>query len=141
MNCYILAAFRQGGQEVVNPEFDGHWHDLIVRCQPCKLQFDNVVRVETLEEDQRYIIEHKLRGQGLGMRANVRANISGRTSTRSSFQSSLAEYADVPEELFQAMVDHYKEDYQVYGYHFKRSFNGNVTASCSSGLNNGQPCC
>jgi chondroitin 4-sulfotransferase 11 len=40
-----------------NAELDMHWTPIIKFCTPCQVKFDMILKFETLDEDQRYLIE------------------------------------------------------------------------------------
>lgn len=48
------------------PKTDMHWVPITEFCTPCQIKFDIIAKFETLDEDQRYLIE----------RANLRKHIS-----------------------------------------------------------------
>lgn len=48
---YLLAEFRSGH------DLDMHWTPITNFCTPCQVRFDVIAKFETLEEDQKYLIE------------------------------------------------------------------------------------
>ena len=123
----------------MKPKDFGHWHTLMSRCQPCRLSYDHVARVESMDQDARYIVHHKMRGRGAYLEKKIKLS-KGKTPS-SDFKNTHKEYSTIPADLFDDMLERYQEDMDVYGYNFTRSANATVTATCSAGLNNGQPCC
>ena len=134
--------FSLGGKDLLHPTDGGHWHTLMSRCQPCRIRYDHVARVESMEQDVHYIVHNKLRGRGATVKRNVHGETTAKSTTNSSsFVTRHEEYVSISGRVFDAIRKRYSEDMDVYGYNFTRSANGHVTATCSAGLNDGQTCC
>ena len=78
-------------------------------------------------------------GRGLDMKTNLwRKQVKG---TYPYFGRLLSEYKNIPEQLFKNITEHYKRDFEVYGYGFKWNVDGSVLTECNAAENNGDKCC
>ena len=131
--------FRDGGQDIYSKEDGGHWHNLLIRSQPCKVNYDYIVRTETNQLDAPFIVNHKLRGRGLNLKTKSRREqVAGEYS---NFGRRISEYSSIPDDLFYKIIDRYKNDFLVYGYNFTRLADGSVLTECNCDENGGKTCC
>ena len=136
---YLFAFFcSNGGQDIFGTD-GGHWHNLLERCQPCLINYDYVVRTETMRHDAPYIVNHKMIGRGLQLKTKARRKaVSGE---RSDFGRIIQEYRQIPEDLFQKIAKRYEHDMYVYGYNYTVLPDGQIVTECSSGQYAGNCCC
>ena len=107
----------------------------MVRCQPCTVDYDFLVQTETQAMDARHIVNHKMIGRGLDMKTNSwRKQLNG---TYPFFGRLLSEYQNIPQQLFKNITEHYKRDFEVYGYGFKQNADGSVLTQWKAAENNG----
>ena len=135
---FTCCCSRDGGEDLYDKD-GGHWHDLMVRCQPCTVDYDFILRTETQYMDAPYIVNHKMKSRGLQMKTKSwREEVNG---TFPYFGRKLKEYESIPDDLFHDIVKHYEKDFEVYGYGFHRTGGGAIVTNCTAAENNGERCC
>jgi hypothetical protein len=115
--------FEQFLRYILDGEKDGHWAGYGNRCFPCQLDYQYVMRTESMERDLGFIIDKKLAGKGHRVKEN-----HYRPATRS--RRYLAEYANVPTRLVDEIERKYRSDMALFGYNVVTHRNGSVTADC-----------
>ena len=125
----LMKFIRDGGQ-------DGHWEGPYEKlCQPCSIDYDYIVKLETHDQDASYIVNKKLSGRGISTKGNSRRDPA------KSFTETLPEYNTLDPQLFQVTVDHYHRDLEQFGYEFVQE-KGTVKASCGQKSHRlGNRCC
>ncbi|ELU10071.1 hypothetical protein CAPTEDRAFT_93264 [Capitella teleta] len=120
--------------ELNDPQFhDDHWKPMHDICQPCFMNYDYMVRVETLNRDAKHILE-KLE---LDM-ANFPHFNSNRESI-SQLTKDLPIYNDLTDNLKNILQNYYKRDMDLFGYQWNNSTN---LASCDNyDSSEGGTCC
>ena len=117
-----------------------HWEPIYNICQPCLINYDLVLKTETLDRDNDRIIKRRLKPYHRGER--TAANVQGGKCPMETLLSEgkkMEIYKSVKDVDFQSLVEKYKSDLEFFGYSFKRN-NGSVDTLCSlDDQNNG--CC
>ena len=97
------------------------------KCQPCKIKYDYIGKVETFDHDMANIIERQFpakRGK------NTRLNVAGTHEHTQRFCKRLKAYEDVPKKLFNNTVNYYASDFVNYGYIWHWT-NGSFVVQCN----------
>ena len=129
--------FQEMIQYILAGHQNAHWDGPYSRtCQPCRINFDAIVKLETFNSDVAPIINNKLKGRSIGTVVNKH----GKTSWDKQFVKVLSEYKNVSKADFENTVKKYMDDFIQYGYGFQRMEDGNVKASCYLG-NGTHSCC
>ncbi|XP_071516745.1 carbohydrate sulfotransferase 11-like [Panulirus ornatus] len=102
-------AWQTGGAHHVNM----HWRPYWITCAPCHINYDLIARVETLDEDQEFIIR-ELDLQDVLM--NVHAHASSFDLYNRTSEATKIYYGQVPLSLLQDVVRLYQYDFDIYGY-------------------------
>ena len=116
-----------------------HWRSYTTDCNPCALNFDYILRVETMEHDAPYILS--IMNQAKDFLHSHKSNVR-RQATNVSENIVSPKYL----ELFESIdLDHtkwlqrkYKLDFEQYGYFF--NYNKKL-ATCQVTLPSGEVCC
>jgi len=121
---------------------DGHFIPYSRRCLPCAMDYDLIIKFETLEEDSRYLIDQCGLSEQLDVRHENRAPSGPRTkqgfknkskkvkkgeedpkdSNGSSFQS-LDFFKDIPVSKIKRLYEHYRHDFEIFDYSADEYFN------------------
>jgi hypothetical protein len=89
-----------------------HWEPVFKFCTPCQLNFTHIVKMETFDRDQIYILEKaEIRNLTGGVHKD-NVGKGGQTSTNLT-QHFLQELSP---KLYQCLVDIYKVDFDLFGY-------------------------
>ncbi|XP_045613691.2 carbohydrate sulfotransferase 11 isoform X2 [Procambarus clarkii] len=106
----LLSAYRRSkGMKNINM----HWRPYWLTCAPCHLTYDVISQVETLDQDQEYVIRE------LGLQDKL-FNLHSHSSNFDVFNGTSAAtrhyYSTVPLALLQELVQYYKYDFDLFGY-------------------------
>nr|XP_045613690.1 carbohydrate sulfotransferase 10-like isoform X1 [Procambarus clarkii] len=105
----VRRAWRSKGMKNINM----HWRPYWLTCAPCHLTYDVISQVETLDQDQEYVIRE------LGLQDKL-FNLHSHSSNFDVFNGTSAAtrhyYSTVPLALLQELVQYYKYDFDLFGY-------------------------
>ena len=148
-------AVRKAGKGVKFEEFvrilkepntnNPHWEPVVNLCQPCLVNYDYIVKTETMDEDNEPIInEHLLPyRRGLHTADNVVAGGPRQTSLTSKGRE-IEEYQGLSEEDLKFVEDRFEQDLRYFGYSWKtensNSGTGPLFSSCTHGAHD-KICC
>lgn len=127
-----LKKMESGSSNII---IDGHFMPYTRRCIPCAIDYDVIIKFETIEEDSQYLIEqchldNKLKvihenaaptgartDQGQKNKSKkVKAGKSLPDKSASSSAQSLKFYQDIDSAKLQQLYDHYLLDFEIFGY-------------------------
>ena len=125
-------------EKVQRSEFynNRHWLPITQVCQPCSVNYDYIVRLETANHDSVPILELFHINDTLPHK-----NDGKRTMSQEQLgigQSFLSEYANIPHDIMKNVFDRYALDFALYGYKYEDVKN---ELSCSIRLDDGETCC
>jgi len=132
---FILAEldkWEAGEQKVL---IDGHFIPYSSRCKPCSMNYDVIIKFETLDEDSRYLIEQC----GLDDRIKVRHENQSPTGPETAqgyknkskkvkkgeekakkgitdTKTALDYFTDIPTSKIKRLYQHYRHDFEIFGY-------------------------
>lgn len=86
-----------------------HWTPITSFCTPCQLKFDVIMRFETLEEDQRYLINKV----GLGSVIKPEHMNTGKGNTN---QHLMNQYAELTKSQVRGLYEFFKYDFELFDY-------------------------
>ncbi|XP_072763609.1 carbohydrate sulfotransferase 14 isoform X2 [Anoplolepis gracilipes] len=101
---------------IVNEKyFDEHWAPYYRTCEPCALHYDYILKVETLDRDQNFLIQDaKLSDYLYDVRHPGNINPHGATTRK-----MLDEYiTEIPRSLLDQIYKIYENDYKLFNYSF-----------------------
>ena len=103
---YIIATRKQGGV------FDVHWKPLTLLVQPCQLHYNFIGKLETINDDSKYIFQHFYHDMSLIF---PRQNTGD--SRKYKHAKSIQEYYDeLTSQELADVIDIYKDDFTIFGY-------------------------
>lgn len=122
-----------------------HWNSFALMCNPCAINFDAIIRLETMQHDQKYFLNHLNQTEEMFSRHTVLRRCDMQSSQALQKHCSdwtkrkLPEYKDVSMDTKQRLVtDFYRYDLEMFGYSFNYSAH---EADCLLTTNSGQQCC
>lgn len=96
-----------------NDHVNNHWQPFWVACKPCDLDYDVIAHVETLAEDQEFVIR-ELGLQDLLRPAHTHASrFDGYNDTSEAAESY---FRKVPLELIESLAKLLRPDFEMFGY-------------------------
>lgn len=102
---FILDTFEETGT------MDMHWSPAYSFCNVCQMNFTMIVKFETFERDQAYLLE-KAGLQNAVQTLKMNAAKDGENS-----RTVMSKYVEqLPSELLEKICDFYKYDFQIFGY-------------------------
>ena len=126
-----------------------HWDAAFDVCQPCHINYDYIVKAETMDEDNELIIKKHLgpyhRGIGTGKNIHFRAaDVKQRAEMLTSHGRLLTHFASLNQTDIEYLVKRFQHDFRYFGYS-SAVFNDNSSAgvvynSCTHGALNRQCC-
>lgn len=99
---------------IVNEKhFDEHWAPYYLTCEPCAIQYDYVLKFETLDRDQKFFMQDADLSRYL-YEKNYPRNINPYGATT---REILAEYIkEIPQLLLDKIYKIYKNDFELFDY-------------------------
>lgn len=89
---------------------DMHWTPITNFCTPCQVKFDVILKFETLEEDQRYLIEKA----GLGNVIKPEHKNSGKG--KNTNEQLMNQYAQLTKSQVRGLHEVFKYDFELFDY-------------------------
>ena len=120
-----------------------HWESIYNLCQPCFVQYDQVVKTETMDEDNFGIITKYLpHKRSIGFAGNVVAG-GRQMSSMTTHGRKLEAYSGLNLTDMNYIHDRYKNDLEYFGYSYSMQPNENNFTLYSSCVNSfgGSMCC
>jgi len=95
--------------------FDEHWMPYYRTCDPCAIQYDYILKFETLKRDQAFLIQDINLNEYL-YDSNYLRNINPYGATT---KETLHEYIkEIPRSLLKEIYKIYENDYKLFNYSF-----------------------
>ncbi|XP_050690155.1 carbohydrate sulfotransferase 12-like [Eriocheir sinensis] len=88
-----------------------HWTTYTDTCDPCRMKFDYILRLETVQEEMQHLFSGVL-----GFLDEVSFPVKHRSYGHVLAQSDREYYANVSSELMDRLLDIYKHDFAIFGY-------------------------
>lgn len=102
---YLIDLHRAG------KEFDMHWTPINGFCTPCQVHFDIIMKFETLEEDQNYLIH------GRKLERWIRPQWKNPSKGRSKTKSLVREYySQLSTQQIYQLHEIYRYDFSLFNY-------------------------
>ncbi|XP_050711777.1 carbohydrate sulfotransferase 13-like isoform X1 [Eriocheir sinensis] len=102
---------KKGGKK--NRQVNNHWRPFWIACEPCHLDYDVIAHVETLAEDQEFVI----RELGLQDRLRpARTHASKFDGYNDTSTASEAYFRKVPLKLMESLAELLRPDFDMFGY-------------------------
>ncbi|ELU13124.1 hypothetical protein CAPTEDRAFT_119661 [Capitella teleta] len=112
---------------------DSHWRQMYQVCQPCAIQYDYMVRVETMQFDSNHIL------QKLNLTEENFPQLNHHRSTSGyKLEKDLPDFSSVPSDVMDTLHKLYQTDLDMFGYSFDKS---TFTAKCDGFEANDHHCC
>jgi len=132
---FVIDELKKMEAGVSKVMIDGHFMPFSRRCVPCAINYDVIIKFETLEEDSKYLIEQCSLDDRLTVAHENPAPTGARTeqgqknkskkvktgkalpdkSSSSSFQS-LDFFKDIPNSKIKQLYEHYRHDFEIFDY-------------------------
>ena len=101
-------------------EFDinGHWRPYASSCSYCEIKYDVIGRLESYEEDFRYVMEKsKLQSLDSDLRENSDPSKPKKDSMKDSIrESTKALFKNIPKEMIRKLVSMFQMDFEMFDY-------------------------
>ena len=121
-----------------------HWDSLIDLCQPCAIKYDRILKTETLDHDNVFLIDDYMKpyGRGIGTKGNSVAG-GPQIMSLSPLGRRLEIYGNLSFNYITVLQKMYRIDMDYFGYSWRFSdWNGTYSyrSSCVNGSLN-RTCC
>ena len=109
---------------------DMHWNTFDHICQPCRIGYDKIIKLESQQVDSYEIITQRLNSQGLETTGNrlgkgaQSTNMGGRV---------LREYNGLSQAEMDFLLHEFSLDMKRFGYGWERANSGDIIAKCENG--------
>ena len=148
-------AVRKAGKGVKFEEFvrilkepnthNPHWEPIVNLCQPCIVNYDYIVKTETMDEDNEPIINEHLLPYRRGLHTAEYVVAGGpQQSSLTNQGRKIQEYERLSEEDLKFVKDRFEQDLRYFGYTWKtENYNsgaGPLFTSCTHGAKD-KACC
>lgn len=119
---------------------DAHLKPLSVRCQPCVIPYDVVLKLETAESDQAFFVNTLLQSgtHHDALHKNAKMYLSEAKALENGFSRGLAAYDAIPLATVESIMQYYKLDFNLFGYDTVLERGQPVSLRCHSG---NKQCC
>ncbi|XP_069681691.1 carbohydrate sulfotransferase 11-like isoform X2 [Periplaneta americana] len=101
---YLVDVQRRGDP------FDMHWTPITHFCTPCQVDFDIIMKFETLQEDQNYLIHHA------GLQEIIQPEWKNPAKGRTTSELVSSYYSQLTTEQILQLYDIYRYDFELFGY-------------------------
>ncbi|CAG0898933.1 unnamed protein product [Cyprideis torosa] len=89
-------------------QYNEHWMPTYVKCRPCSVNYEFIMKLETIQEDVEYVMKA------------VGANVTGferlNQRTSDSMETTRKYFERLPEEKIEQLYENYKFDFELFGY-------------------------
>jgi len=121
-----------GGEKIL---IDGHFMPYSSRCKPCSMNYDVIIKFETLEEDSQYLIEQCGLDDRIGVLHENQAPTGPETKQGfknkskkvkkgeekakkaiTNTKTALDFFRDIPTSKIRRLYQHYRHDFEIFGY-------------------------
>ena len=96
-------------------QFNRHWMPLTLLLQPCQMRFDFIGKLETIGSDSSYIFQNLFRDSSLTL-PRLNAADKKKKASRTYTKSIQEYYNELTAQELVAVIDVYKDDFEVFGY-------------------------
>ena len=95
--------------------FNVHWRPLISHLHPCQIHYDFIGKMETIQNDTRYIFKHFFHNPSLSL---PRRNMASKAHEESQqYKKSAKEYyAELTPKELEDIISVYSDDFEIFGY-------------------------
>lgn len=90
---------------------DEHWQTFTEMCDPCRVKFDYILKLETIQEE----LQHLFCGV-LGFQGEASFPVLHRSLAHTLTRSDRDHYAKVSTELMRRVLDIYRHDFAIFDY-------------------------
>ncbi|XP_011635352.1 carbohydrate sulfotransferase 11-like [Pogonomyrmex barbatus] len=95
--------------------FDEHWMPYYRFCKPCTIHYNYILKFETLDRDQNFLIQDMNLNKYLHEKNNVQNMNPRGTTTRQVLDNYIK---DIPQSLLHEIYKIYENDYKLFDYSF-----------------------
>ena len=88
-----------------NQRMDRHWEPYYHHCLPCATKFDYIIKMETMREDTKNMLQGVFKNTTLQLPAFNMFN-----------HTSIETFNSIPEKYMSAIWEVYKKDFELFGY-------------------------
>ena len=114
-----------------------HWNSYAFRCDPCHINYDYIIRLETLTTDsQLFLGDVYPEVSALPTSNSYRIAQSNKTSNDQS--KTLKEFSELRTSTFNKITDKFQGELQLFGYKFNAQ---TQEAICAMSINASYTCC
>lgn len=98
-------------------DLDMHWTPITNFCTPCQVRFDVILKFETLDEDQRYLIEKA------GLTGVIKAEHRNMGKGKNTQELLTSYYAQLTKSQVKGLYQIFKHDFEIFDYSPNEYFN------------------
>ena len=114
-----------------------HWNSYAFRCDPCHINYDYIIRLETLSTDTHMFLGDVYPEVSALPTSN--AHRLAQSNKRTNDQSkTLKEFSELKSSTFFKITDKYQNELKLFGYKFNQQTQETV---CAMNINNSYTCC
>jgi len=95
---------------VLKNYWDGHFISYVLGCQPCNVDYDYVIKFETLEQDMEYL------KRKLSISDYHRKAVFPRKKFKTNYDIVAKTFQTIPSKLALKLYAKYKQDFELFGY-------------------------
>ena len=99
---------------------DRHWQRLDGVCQPCRIKYDHMLRLDTGFSDVRYFVEdilnEKLPETSELLQRNSRGSFDEQIMAENNYERVYKEFANLSVEAFSKVASYYEKSSRMFGY-------------------------
>ena len=102
-------------------EFNEHWQLINKLCSPCKMKYNYIGKMETLEDDAEAILKQ------IGVDNEIKYPSHDGSYHHKTEDVMKSYYSQLPEETIRKLYEVYKEDFLAFGYNISNFLNMTVS--------------
>ena len=139
-NCSFGVFVEYLSQARRNFVIDEHLTPMHEWCRPCDIKYDFMVRLESGDTDQRYLIQNYINPSFNGT-LHGNAELHSNQVSADKFEDVWPLYSDITDRQLAFLSEVYEYDLKLYGYNYKRTDGGGLSTSCRVSTDTGSSCC
>lgn len=101
-----------------------HWLPFVTRCNPCGISYDYIVKLESFEDDLRFIVLK------LGIK-EINVSVKKNNSTKGEGPGYEAYFKDIPDDVIREIFSIYEKDFYLFGYEVPQFIRDALSTSAS----------
>ena len=117
-----------------------HTQPMHLWCNPCDIHYNFIVRLETGDTDQEYLLKNKI-NPNFNRILHENQVLSRNVASTDMFTRNLSQFRGVSDAQLEGLTQFYGEDLAMFGYEYERQSRELLKTRCKISSKTGDYCC